>query len=128
MYVLPSVGGEERKLFDVRYIRDLKWSPDGKWLVMSLKKNKPDPVVLWRYTLDGNERQQLTFPPPGFEGDSVPTYSPDGKLIDFVRNYTSGGSDIFIIPADGGEPRRITYDAQHIHEMTFTSDGEEIVF
>ena len=128
VYLLPSVGGEERKLFNIRFINDLKWSPDGKWLLVSTRQERNDPSSLWRYSLDGAQRQQLTFPPPNYAGDSVPAYSPDGKLIAFSRNFSSGGSDIFIVPSGGGEPRRVTFDAQHVHGISFTADGEAIIF
>jgi Tol biopolymer transport system component len=32
------------------------------------------------------------------------------------------------MPSDGGEPRRITYDAHHLRGLSFTADGREIVY
>jgi Tol biopolymer transport system component/DNA-binding winged helix-turn-helix (wHTH) protein len=128
VYLIPAVGGEERKLFDIHFATDMVWWPDGKGFLIATRDNVNDPVSLWHYSLDGSERKRLTTPPPAFNGDTIPVFSPDGKLIAFSRNYTSGGSDIFIIPAEGGEPRRITQDAHHLRGITFTADGKELIF
>ena len=128
VYLLPAIGGEEKKLFDVSFIESLRWSPDGQWFLISAAAGRTEPTALWRYSLDGTKRRQLTVPVKGFRGDSNPTFSPDGKWISFVRNWSSGGSDIFIIPASGGAPRRVTNDAQYIEGMSFSPDGKEIIF
>jgi tricorn protease len=39
-----------------------------------------------------------------------PHYSPDGKWLAFTGQY-DGNTEIYVIPADGGEPRRLTYTA-----------------
>ena len=37
-----------------------------------------------------------------------PRFSPDGKLIAFTGDY-DGNTDVYVIPATGGEPRRLTW-------------------
>jgi tricorn protease len=39
-----------------------------------------------------------------------PRFSPDGKHIAFTGQY-DGNTEVYIIPSDGGEPRRLTYTA-----------------
>lgn len=128
VYVIPAIGGEERKLFDAPLILDLKWAPDGQWFLIGRRLVKEGPASLWRYSMDGTPQKQLTFPPEGFNGDTLPTFSPDGKLIAFSRNFSSGGSDVFVIPASGGEARRITHDGQHVRGLSFSDDGKEIIY
>ncbi len=128
IYLVPAVGGEEKKLFDIQFVTDLLWWPDGKGFLIATRENINDPTSLWHYSIDGTERKRLTNPPAEFNGDTIPAISPDGKMVAFSRNYTSGGSDIFMMPIDGGEPRRITQDAHHLRGITFTADGKELVF
>ena len=45
---------------------------------------------------------------PGYE--MFPRFSHDGKQIAFTGQY-DGNTEVFVIPATGGEPRRITYTA-----------------
>ncbi len=43
---------------------------------------------------------------PGIETD--PIFSPDGSLIAFQGEY-EGNQDVYVIPAEGGTPKRLTY-------------------
>lgn len=40
--------------------------------------------------------------------EQMPKFSPDGKWIAFTGEYY-GNSDVFVIPATGGEPRQLTF-------------------
>ena len=59
---------------------------------------------LWIVPRDGGDAQRLTSG-PGVETD--PIFSPDGKWIAFTGEY-EGNVDVYVIPATGGEPRRLT--------------------
>jgi Tol biopolymer transport system component/DNA-binding winged helix-turn-helix (wHTH) protein len=128
VYIAPAIGGEEKKLFDVGEISDLRWSPDGKWFLTSERSTAGEPFSLYRVSADGGGRHRLTFPPANFNGDTFPAFAPDGKLIAFSRNFSSGGSDVFVMSAGGGEPRRITQDGEHIGGIAFSQDGHEVIF
>ena len=128
VYIVPAIGGEGKKSFDVIEISDLRWSPDGKWFLTSERFAPGEPLSLYRVSLDGDQRRRLTFPPANFYGDALPAFSPDGRLIAFSRNYSSGASDVFLMNADGGEPRRITQDGEHIGGITFSQNGHDIIF
>jgi dipeptidyl aminopeptidase/acylaminoacyl peptidase len=67
----------------------------------------------------------LTF----FNGPSVgsPRWSPDGKQIAF-DGYASGSSDIYLMPAEGGKPSRLTSDAANEIRPSWSHDGQWIYF
>ncbi|WP_194851179.1 S41 family peptidase [Nonlabens antarcticus] len=60
---------------------------------------------LWKSSISGGDAQRLTSD-IGYE--SVPHFSPDGKHIAFTGEY-DGNTDVFVIPAQGGTPQRLTY-------------------
>ena len=60
---------------------------------------------LWTASVKGGNAQRLTSD-IGYE--SVPHFSPDGKMIAFTGEY-DGNVDVFVIPATGGTPQRLTY-------------------
>src|SRR5215470_9725483 len=60
---------------------------------------------LWSVPREGGEAKRLTTA-PGIETD--PVFSPDGSLIAFAGEY-DGNIDVFVIPAAGGVPKRLTY-------------------
>lgn len=60
---------------------------------------------LWKASLNGGDAVRLTSD-IGYE--SEPHFSKDGKMIAFTAQY-DGNTDVYVIPADGGEPKRLTY-------------------
>ena len=62
------------------------------------------------YTVDikGGLARQLTNDPEGFE--IFARFSPDGKNIAFTGQY-DGNTEVYVMPAEGGEPQRVTYTA-----------------
>ena len=62
---------------------------------------------LYTTDLTGGTARKLTSH-IGYE--MFPRISPDGKYIAFTGQY-DGNTEIFVIPAEGGEPKRLTYTA-----------------
>src|SRR6185437_2121748 len=62
---------------------------------------------LYTASANGGIARRLTSH-PGYE--MFPHFSPDGKWIAFTGQY-DGNTEIYVIPAEGGEPRRLTYTA-----------------
>ena len=59
---------------------------------------------LWTVPRGGGVAQRLTA---GIGTVSRPAFSSDGSEIAFTGDY-NGNSDVYIIPASGGAPRRLT--------------------
>lgn len=91
---------------------------------------------LYTAPIAGGEARRLTSH-VGYE--IFPRFSPDGKTIAFTGEY-DGNREVYIIPADGGEPRRLTYTATNARDdvgdrmgpnnivMTWTPNGEGVVY
>src|SRR5437588_7328060 len=78
---------------------------------------------LWSVPHDGGDARQLTT--GGHEG--LPVFSPDGKWIAFSGQY-DGNIDVFVMPAEGGEPRRLTWHPAADIAVGWTPDGKRVVF
>lgn len=71
--------------------------------------------------------------------EMFPHFSPDGKQIAFTGQY-DGNTEVFVIPAEGGEPKRLTYSATLGRDdlgdrmgpnnivMDWTRDGKNVLF
>lgn len=91
---------------------------------------------LFTAPLSGGEARRLTSH-IGYE--MFAHYSPDGKTIAFTGEY-DGNREVYIIPAKGGEPVRLTYTATNGRDdlgdrmgpnnivMGWTPDGKNIIF
>jgi TolB protein len=63
-----------------------------------------------------------------FKGsNSAPAWAPDGNSL-AVTLSRDGGSQLFTIPAGGGEPRRLTQSSSIDTEPAFSADGSTIYF
>ncbi len=91
---------------------------------------------LYTVKSSGGTARKLT----GHEGyEMFPRFSPDGKHIAFTGQY-DGNTEVFIIPAEGGEPKRLTYTATLSRDdlgdrmgpnnivMGWTPDGKQVTF
>src|SRR6266699_6533450 len=67
---------------------------------------------------------------PAEHFDSQPAFSPDGKRMAFVRTSGPGVvDDLFLVPIEGGGPRRLTFDNRPIYgSPAWTEDGSDLVF
>jgi tricorn protease len=89
---------------------------------------------VWTVPRGGGLARQLTSD-PGLE--LFPRYSPDGRWIAFTGQY-DGNRDVYVIPAEGGEPKRLTFwtDTGHPSErmgpnnmvIGWTPDGKRVLF
>ncbi|MBP5487035.1 MAG: PD40 domain-containing protein [Bacteroidales bacterium] len=91
---------------------------------------------LFSAPLAGGEAKRLTSH-IGYE--MFAKYSPDGKTIAFTGEY-DGNREVYIIPATGGEPVRLTYTSTNSRDdlgdrmgpnnivMAWTNDGKYIVY
>src|ERR1700730_294970 len=78
---------------------------------------------LWSVPRDGGDARQLTT--GGHEG--LPVFSPDGKWITFTAQY-DGNADVFVMAAEGGEPRRLTWHPGPDVALGWTPDGKRVLF
>lgn len=75
---------------------------------------------LWKVPINGGNAVRLTSD----EGDeSNPQFSKDGKWIAFTAEY-DGNTDIYIVAAIGGEPKRLTYHSAADNVQGWTPDGK----
>jgi Tol biopolymer transport system component len=82
---------------------------------------------LVRIDLDTGRRRPLAVP-PALAADIAPKRSPDGKWLLFSRAFTQVTSDLFVVPAEGGEARRLTFDALPKREIRWTPDGRGVLY
>jgi len=136
IFVVPALGGPERKLYSgtsaffslYDYGNALSWSPDGKYLAFSGQRSPREPNSIFLLSRESLETRQITSPPTGFLGDSTPAFSPDGKVLAFVRGASSRDVEIYIMPAAGGEPKRLTFENRSGRSLAWTADGRDILF
>lgn len=132
IWVIPALGGAERKLGESAWCGGLSWSPDGKSLALvDTAPQRPSSIFL--LAVETGAKRRLTSPPNGSVGDSAPRFSPDGETLAFTRATSGLVSQLYAlsVTADGGprgEPRRLIFDDRQVNGLDWTADGRRIVF
>lgn len=93
-------------------------SPDGKTIVFEYKGD------LYKVASTGGAAQPLTLHEAH---DYMPVWSHDGKWIAFASDRY-GNFDIFLMPATGGEPKRLTYYSVAEAPYDFSADDKYVLF
>ena len=75
---------------------------------------------LWKTSIKGGNAIRLTSN-EGYE--SLPHFSKDGKQIAFTAEY-DGNTDVYVIPSEGGEPKRLTWHPGGDFVQGWTPDGK----
>jgi tricorn protease len=79
---------------------------------------------LWSVGLNGGEARPLTTG-PGVA--SLPHFSPDGRLIAFSLTQNDN-EDVYVMPAAGGTPKRLTWHPGGDVAIGFTPAGKSVLF
>ncbi|MCP4660741.1 MAG: amidohydrolase, partial [bacterium] len=93
-------------------------SPDGGMIVFDMLGD------LYTVPIAGGEATALTS---GIAWDVEPRFSPDGAQIAFISDR-EGGDNLWIMNADGSQPRAVTEEQEHlVHNPSWSSDGDYLV-
>jgi tricorn protease len=79
---------------------------------------------IWVVGRDGGAATRLVS---GAVSASGPIFSPDGEMLAYTGDY-DGNLDVYVVPATGGEPRRLTYHPAPDVALGWTPDGKQILF
>jgi DNA-binding winged helix-turn-helix (wHTH) protein len=132
VFIVPALGGPERKLTDVMCPNGdagyPRWIADGKSLLLADRCTPDGPRGIVVFSLETGGKRCLTAPPLYSEqGDFAPTLSPDGKTAAFLRSSSGGVPEIYTV-ALSGNLRQITPDGTSPWDPMWSSDGQHIIF
>jgi len=143
VFVIPALGGVERKLTEfanseIYYWRNthrwLDWTPDGNHLIASGAEDPYAAQALFVVPLDGGPRRRLTTPPAANRaGDRSPAVSPDGRVVAFARALIPINAELYLLPvtrdlSPAAEPRQLTNHGGSADAPAWLPDGRELLY
>jgi Tol biopolymer transport system component/DNA-binding winged helix-turn-helix (wHTH) protein len=133
VYIVPVGGGAERKLTEITCNEfdtgATAWTMDGKSLLLLDRCVPGGPSGIVVFSLETGQRRCLTAPSSNDTSDSGLSLSPDGGTVALIQSsLTLFADEIYIIPLEGGTPRRLTADGNLITGMMWAADGRRIIF
>jgi tricorn protease len=129
VWLCDEHGGQQKKVSDGGESQkgQIVWAPDSKALLYTGSDRK-----LYKYTLDSGKNTVLASGDVilfGGTAISSPQWSPDSKYVSYTKAGKTLLPHVYIIPADGGEEKRITDDDTYSDAgALWTPDGKRIVY
>jgi serine/threonine protein kinase/Tol biopolymer transport system component len=102
-----------------------KWSPDGSRLVCDLIP-RDGPAGLAIAAIDPGSGTAREIHVLGVPGES-PVWSPDGRFLVYEA-VREGSWDLWIVAAEGRDPRRLTSDAGNERNPVWSPDGKFVYY
>jgi dipeptidyl aminopeptidase/acylaminoacyl peptidase len=120
-------------LLRLRFVSDPQISPDGRriaFVVTTLSKDRDEYTSnVWIVETDGGTPRRFTS---GHKRDTAPRWAPDGTRLAFVSDREPRKrSQLYVIPADGGEAVRVTDLKKEIYGgwgAAWSPDSTRLVF
>ena len=100
-----------------RWLRNAAISPDGRTIAFCYQGD------IWRVPAEGGDAAPLTT---NEAFDHSPVWSHDGTRLAFTSNR-HGGNDVFVMPAGGGAPTRLTFHGSGETATDFTPDDTQVI-
>ncbi len=115
-------------LWQMKRVGNPEVSPNGQWSAFvvaefDIKANTSAANIFLANNADGKVTQ-LTY--SGKDGS--PVWSPDGNKLAFVSRRHDGPGQLYILPIDGGEARKVTNLPVGVFEPKWFPDGKRLAF
>lgn len=115
--------GETAHRFQALAPEPASWFPDSTHLVATWVTRPDEPPSLWEISVMGGEPRKLT------EEGWRPAVSPDGNQISFLRGSEKGENQIWVMDADGGQPRMVrASDGSFCGTPAWSPDSKQIAY
>ena len=106
------------------------WSPDGKEIIFLSNRGIPlGSGAVWRMPVEPNGMEKARI----IRSEETlyrtrPDWSPDGARIVYSSHLGGQFNNLFVLPAEGGEPYKMTFDEwDHFHPR-WSPDGHRIAY
>ena len=140
VYVIPALGGAERKLASIIPYGGperiaVSWSPDSQWVAFSTtgspgKKGASSHYSLHLVNIETYEDRILPDPAPNCVETLHPAFSPDGKYLATMCTPTESVFKIYVQSPDGTESREVASvkSSEGFADLAWAADSRSLIY
>jgi Tol biopolymer transport system component/DNA-binding winged helix-turn-helix (wHTH) protein len=132
IYVVPALGGPERKLRSTRMpvtnvFTPINWSPDGKWIAFADSASEEELARIYLLSMETLETTQIPISPTCI-GEGLPAFSHNGEYLAYW--CLRGGYDavLYSLTIRGGQPKTISSFRAFPRGLTWSADDEKLIY
>lgn len=125
LWTLGTGGGWPEQLTNLQeQVSDIRWSPDGRWIVFASDYGGNERRDLYRVPASGGQVDKLTDTKLS---ESEPRFSPDGKRLAFIADPDADFRfDLFVMDIATRQSKRLSKEAVNLHQPTWSPDGKTL--
>ncbi|WP_433975963.1 protein kinase domain-containing protein [Tunturiibacter lichenicola] len=140
IYVVPALGGSERKLRSTRMpstnysfigganVALVNWSPDGKWIAFADVPPGEEHSRVYLLSMETLEATQIPISPMCV-GEGLPAFSHKGDYLAYWC-FLSGPAwaVLYSLPLPGGQPKMIATVEAYPNGLAWSANDEKLVY
>jgi Tol biopolymer transport system component len=131
IYVVPALGGSERKLRAIKGWWNISWSADGKWIAYMDVPGQADRPRLYLLSVDTVETRQIPHDEKCLE-EWQPAFAHSGDLLAYACLLKTNDNEvgIYTVRLSGGSPKlitRLTTGWDITFGMAWTPDDRKLI-
>jgi DNA-binding winged helix-turn-helix (wHTH) protein/Tol biopolymer transport system component len=133
VYVVPALGGPERKLRSTRISPNtvsfsmISWSPDGKWIAYSDLLPPEDRARIYLLSTETGETKRIPAVPKCLD-EGEPSFSHRGESLAYWCFQGYGESGLYSLPLTGGAPKLISFMREFPAGLTWSASDRELIY
>jgi Tol biopolymer transport system component/DNA-binding winged helix-turn-helix (wHTH) protein len=131
IYVVPALGGQERKLRSTRISRSdlviINWSPDGKWIAFADRLPSEEPARIYLLSTETLETRRIPISPMCVS-EGLPAFSHNGEYLAYWCFRGDDEAALYSLPLPDGKPKMIVPFLVDPNGLTWSADDKKLIY
>jgi Tol biopolymer transport system component len=132
IYVVPALGGPERKLRSTRmpwnWFSMISWSPDGKWIALADFLPEREHAGIYLLSTETLESKPIPSSRPECIDNGQPAFSHSGKDLAYWCSESVNEAVLYSLPLKGGPAKMISLFRDFPNGLTWSADDKELIY
>jgi Tol biopolymer transport system component/DNA-binding winged helix-turn-helix (wHTH) protein len=131
IYILPALGGPERKLRSTRVSTNdfaiISWSPDGKWIAFADQLPSEKHTKIYLLSTETLETRRIPISPMCVT-EALPAFSHNGEYLAYGCFRSEDEAALYSLPLPDGTPKMIVPFLVDPNGLTWSADDKKLIY